>query len=284
MDTFNRLIVWVAYAAGAIVVGVIAYVGLRYYRPTGDGSATVAARNPDSQTSPNAVSAFQVNSVRGTHIDHLFAQRSQIKRLQALLDQKTVLLEKKTALLERKTAEQLALERKLDEAIALLETLAEHFAKTGERSPDSGVANGELHGDLERLKEQRQESESQAQREEEELKQLVADLTATDEEIAQLRQEAELEFSVLLAEKEAFEAVASRALVTVGSEAVPILIEDLSHSRADIRQWAATVLGEIGADAREAIPPLVGAMSDDVDPGVREAARRSLDMIDPSQQ
>ena len=46
-----------------------------------------------------------------------------------------------------------------------------------------------------------------------------------------------------------------------------------------IRQWAATVLGEIGADANEATPALIDALSDD-DVGVREAAKQSLDLID----
>jgi HEAT repeat protein len=108
-------------------------------------------------------------------------------------------------------------------------------------------------------------------------------LAATDEEIARLKQESEIEFRVLLAQKEAFEAVASRALTIIGAEAVPVLVEHLSHQRADIRQWAATVLGEIGADANEATPALIDALSDN-DVGVREAARQSLDLIEAARR
>jgi hypothetical protein len=224
------------------------------------------------------VSTFQASSLRGAHIDQLFAQRSQIKRLQVLLDQKTKLLEKKTALLERKTVEQLAVKEELDEAIGLLEVLAEQVSETGDFLIEDEVANGELHEDLERLIKQHEESESQADEQDEEWETLVVELAATDEEITRLKQESEIEFRVLLAQKEAFEAVASRALTLIGSESVPVLVEHLSHQRADIRQWAATVLGEIGADAHEATPALIDALSDD-DAGVREAARQSLDLI-----
>lgn len=281
MDTTNRLLVWIAYAAGAFAVGVIAYVGLLYYGATMQPSGTVGAQTSGNRRLPDTLSTAQTTSIRGAHIDHLFAQRSQIRRLQVLLDQKTELLEKKTALVERKTSEQLALKKELDEAIALLEMLEGQLSETGKLTWQGNVANGELHEDLERLRKKRQESESQANEQDEEWKTLVVELAATDEEIARLKQESEIEFRVLLAQKEAFEAVASRALATIGAESVPVLVEHLSHRRADIRQWAATVLGEIGADADEAIPALIDALSDD-DVGVREAARQSLDLIGPA--
>ena len=278
MDTTNRLFVWIAYAAGAITVGVIAYAGIRYYGAPEPSSFRVSAGNAGRQPLPNTLSSLQTSSIRGAHVDHLFAQRSQIKRLQALLEQKTKLLHNTTALLERNTVEQLSLKKELDQAIALLELLAEQVSETGELTSDDNVANGELHEDLERLIQQRQQSETRAGEQDEEWNALVVELAATDEEIARLKQESEIEFRDLLDQKEAFEAVASRALATIGAESVPVLVEHLSHQRADIRQWAATVLGEIGADADEATPALIDALSD-ADAGVREAARQSLDLI-----
>lgn len=282
MDTTNRLFVWIACAAGAVVVGVIAYLGLQYYG-TGPRSGIAAVQTSSNRSVPETLSTFQSSSVRGAHIDRLFAQRSQIKRLQTLLDQKTELLERKTALLDRKTAEQLALKKELDQAITLLEMLAEQVPKTGNREGAGQLDNGELHNDLERLKEQRHESESHASEQDQEWNSLVGELAATDEEIARLKEQSEIEFRVLLAQKEAFEAVASRALARLGSASVPVLVEHLSHERADIREWAATVLGEIGAEASEATPALIDALSDS-DAGVREAARRSLDLIGPAAQ
>lgn len=281
MDTANRLYVWIAYAAGAIAVGMIAYIGLLYYGATGQRSDVVAERESGGQRPTNTLSTFQTSSIRGAHIDQLFAQRSQIKRLQVLLEQKTRLLEKKTELLERKTVEQLALKNELDEAISLLEVLAEQVPETGVLAPDDDVMNGELHEDMERLIKQYEDNELLASEQEDEWKALVVELAATDEEIARLKQESEIEFRVLLAQKEAFEAVASRTLAEIGLESVPVLVEHLSHQRADIRQWAATVLGEIGADANEATPALIDALSDN-DAGVREAARQSLDLIGPT--
>jgi len=156
--------------------------------------------------------------------------------------------------------------------------VAEQVSGTGGVPTEEEFTNGELHDDVERLIKQHEMSESQASEQDEEWKTLVVELAATDEEIARLKQESEIEFRVLLAQKEAFEAVASRALAEMGSESVPALVEHLSHQRADIRQWAATVLGEIGADADEATPALIDALSDD-DARVREAARQSLDLI-----
>lgn len=280
MDTINRLYAWMAFAMGALIVGAIAYGGLLYYRAELSRSHTVLGEPLDTAASANQLAPLPTARPRGAHIDHLFTQRSQIKRLQALLDQKTKLLERKTALLEQKTAEQLRLQKDLDDAIALLE-LAGQAGETGESALVDEVGNGEVHENLERLRDQRQQSERQKQQHEEELKVLITGLAVTDEEIALLRQQSEMEFSLLLAEKEAFEAVASRALATMGAESVPVLVEHLTHQRSEIRRWAATVLGEIGPEASDAIPALMHASSDS-DASVRGAAQRSLDLIAPS--
>jgi len=281
MDTANRLYAWMAYAIGALIVGVIAYGGLIYYRAALVDSQMVAAEPLDGAVSADGLTDLPTTALRGVHIDHLFSQRSQIRRLQALLDQKTKLLGRKTALLDQKTAERLRLQKELDEAISLLEIMAEQLGEVGESPVADDDANGELHENLVRLKEQRQDSETQTQQHEEELKVLITELAATDEEIALLKQTSEMEFSLLLAEKEAFEAVASRALATIGAESVPVLVEHLTHQRSAIRRWAATVLGEIGPDASDAVPALMHASSDE-EPEVREAARQSLDLISPS--
>jgi hypothetical protein len=271
-----------AFAIGALIVAAIAYGGLRYYRAALDGSQTLVGEPVDSPAVGDDLTSIPTTALRGAHIDHLFSQRSQIKRLQALLDQKTELLERKTALLEKKTAEQVRLRKQLDEAIVVLEVMADDISQNGEATDEDMGRNGGLHQNLERLREQRYENETQEQQHEEEFKLLITELAATDEEIALLRQQSEMEFSQLLAEKEAFEAVASRALVSIGAESVPVLVDYLTDQRAEIRRWAALVLGDIGPEANEAIPALIHASSSDDDPAVREAARQSLDSISPS--
>ena len=47
--------------------------------------------------------------------------------------------------------------------------------------------------------------------------------------------------------------------------------------------YARSVLGEIGAEANEATPALIDALSDN-DVGVREAARQSLDLIEAARR
>ena len=102
---------------------------------------------------------------------------------------------------------------------------------------------------------------------------------ATDVGITELGRQAEAEFESLIAEKQAFEAVVSETFVRLGRDAVPVLVYQLANPRADVRQWAANVLGELGPVARDAIPSLSDALRD-ADEAVREAARNSLEKID----
>jgi HEAT repeat protein len=92
--------------------------------------------------------------------------------------------------------------------------------------------------------------------------------------------QSELEVSALEQEMQAFQTAASETLVAVGAAAVPRLIQRLSDPRASIRQWAASVLGQIGPDARQAAPELAELLTDR-DPLVRQAARQALDRIQP---
>src|SRR5688572_22702384 len=48
-----------------------------------------------------------------------------------------------------------------------------------------------------------------------------------------------------------------------GAEPVPVLLELLRDPKADVRWTAATALGSIGADAKDAVPALAEALSDD---------------------
>jgi HEAT repeat protein len=59
-----------------------------------------------------------------------------------------------------------------------------------------------------------------------------------------------------------------------------VLVYQLAHPRPDVRKWAATMLGELGPVAKEAIPPLQDALKDR-DPAVGTAARSALDKIAP---
>jgi HEAT repeat protein len=63
--------------------------------------------------------------------------------------------------------------------------------------------------------------------------------------------------------------------------AVPLLAERLAEDPdAEVRQWAARALGDLGRAARAGVPALQRALTDK-DPAVREAAERALERVDP---
>ena len=73
---------------------------------------------------------------------------------------------------------------------------------------------------------------------------------------------------------------AARALGQIDSTtAVEVLMEMLEDRNRDRRCWAANRLGEIGREARVAIPALVKMMDES---STEEAARSALDKIDPT--
>ena len=277
MEPINRLIVAAVYVTGGIVIGVAALVFFRYYGGGVDrnGSAEVVELGQRIGRADSGGTGFS----RGAHIEQIYAQRAQIKRLQSLLNQKTTLLEKKTTLLNEKTNEQAALQKEMDEAIDLLETLAaEVFAEN--TGPSAGGQDARaLRTEVEHLRADSEKSHAVTESQQAELDLLMMELDATDEKIVQLEQESELELGALIEEKEAFEGVVSGAFAQMGEEAVPILVIYLGYPQPGVRRWAATTLGEIGPLARDAVPPLIDASSD-LDPEVRDAASGALAKID----
>ena len=275
MDLANRLIAWAVYVTGAVLIGSGAFFAFHYYRQNAvpaeaERGMARGSREPSLGASP---------AVRGAQLEQLYRQRTQILRLQTLLDQKTKLLQQRTALLDQKNAEQVALRSELDEAIELLEVVSAELAATA-TSPAEGQAKGEkLHAELDRLRAESSKSRQLADEQQAELDRLKDEVGATDEGITAVQLQAEAEFELLVAEKRAFEAVVSDTFVRLGKDAVPVLIYQLANPRADVREWAAGLLGELGPVARDAIPALGDALRDS-DEAVREAARKSLDKVD----
>jgi hypothetical protein len=279
MDLANRLIAWAVYVTGAVLIGSGAFFAFHYYRQDARSAETAnAASHFDGETGAQSV-AGTVPAVRGAQLEQMFLQRTQIRRLQSLLDQKTKLLQQRTALLDQKNAEQVALRAELDEAIELLEVLAAELAATA-TTPTANQAKGEkLQGELERLRSEAAKGWLIADQQQAELDRLKDEVGATDVGITELERQAAAEFELLITEKRAFEAVVSETFVRLGKDAVPVLVYQLANPRADVRQWAANLLGELGPVARDAIPSLSDALRD-ADESVREAARNSLEKVD----
>jgi len=279
MELVNRLIAWAAYVTGAVLIGSGSFFAFHYYRqPTVAGGVVPVPSTAGEMLSAEGRAAA-IPAERSPPVEQMYLQRAQIRRLQTLLDQKTKLLQQKTALLDQKNAEQRALRSELDDAIDLLAVLVADVA-AGNPSSNSRATDAELQMELERLREESQKSQMLAEQQQGELDRLKEELGATDAGISQLQQQAETEFEQLVADRNAFEAVVSETLVRIGAEAVPSLVYQLAHRRADVRQWAAVMLGELGPTAKEAIPPLQEALKDQ-DASVRDAARRALEKVDP---
>jgi hypothetical protein len=279
MDLVNRLIAWAAYVTGAVLIGSGAFFAFHYYRQNAVSADTAeVASNSERETGPESVPG-EGPAVGGVPVEQLYLQRTQIRRLQTLLDQKTKLLQQRTALLDQKNAEQVALRAELDEAIALLEVLAVEMAATTTTSSANQAKGEKLQSELEKFRSEAAKSRMIADQQQAELDRLKDEVGATDEGITELRLQAETEFNSLVAEKRAFEAVVSETFVRLGKEAVPVLIYQLANPRADVRQWAATLLGELGPIARDSIPSLSDALRD-TDESVRDAARSALEKID----
>jgi hypothetical protein len=275
MEPIDRLITAAVYLTVGVAVGVAALVLFRYYG--GGGVMAGPAEVVDGGQRTERADSDRTGFSRGAHIEQVFAQRAQIKRLQDLLDQKNLLLEKKTTLLDEKTSEQAALRKELDQAIDMLDMMAEQvFA---ESTDPSDRDKEPLQTEMERLRTDSDNRRATAEQQQAEMELLMMELAATDEEILQLERESESEVNALIEEREAFESVVSGAFAQMGREAVPILAGFLRFPQPSIRRWAATTLGEIGPLAREAIPPLIDA-GQDLDPGVREAARSALTKVD----
>ena len=73
------------------------------------------------------------------------------------------------------------------------------------------------------------------------------------------------------------------ATIAKDSRAVPLMAERLRDDPdAEVRQWAAKALGDLGRAARAGIPALQQALTDKEQP-VREAAERALARVQPKQ-
>jgi hypothetical protein len=279
MELFNRMLVLAAYVVVGCIIGISAWAAGLYY-----ANSHRAAFNhylDDLSTEQPMRMAHAGDPTPGMHVEHLFAQRAQIERLQAALGQKDALLDRKRQLLEQKTVDQQTLKQELESAITVLEMLAAQ-AMLAESVPDD-PNHKPLNAELERLQEERNRNQALAQQLQQDLQELAAELAVTDDRIRHLQQQAEFETTVLLAEMETFQSVASRALAGLGGESVGALVDLLADPRPRIRRWAVGVLAEIGPPAQEAIPALVDIMSDP-DPLVREEVRRALDNIQPMEQ
>ena len=74
---------------------------------------------------------------------------------------------------------------------------------------------------------------------------------------------------------------AALALAQIGAPAVPTLVGALDSDEISVRQSAIEALGEIGPEARDAVPALTQIVTTDESTAVKYAARKALASIQP---
>ncbi len=274
VDGRNGLLTLGVYLTAAMLIVLAALVGIFRY--------TTRAHLPPLQ--PIEVEPVPEWAVTHTQLDAeadarrvraANMEKQRVRLLETMLEEKTDRLRQLSKLLDEKTRELDDLRVRYDEAVMLtVETLTRDPAESllpEEEAADAAADPAQLEAELSLAREIQQS--------------LVSDVTVLQEELGQAQQELNQlklvqgqETMERLREAAVLENAAASVLVTVGRPAVPALRNALSHPSPVVRQWAATVLGSIGADAADAVPALTEALSDS-DPNVRGAARWALESI-----
>ena len=202
---------------------------------------------------------------------------AQMSEMQTMLDRNSRLLKMRTTRLTQKTAECKALQEQLDGSIATVLEMLE--TDPGEGNSEVRQQLGEdLEKELRQLKAELERSEFLELEQLQQLVQLRSDLAATEADIAELRKQTNDELLSLLEQQQVLDATARRAFTQLGATSVPVLVELLSDENAEVRTWAVSVLGGLGAEGQDAIPALMGMLID-TDKIVRDQAKRSLDQL-----
>jgi hypothetical protein len=269
----NSAVVFSVYVVGAFIV--VAFVGLMFFGY--DEPQNMAVLSPERaqrvRTRPiksrPIASRFESVALRDT--------QQRIEKLQNKLEKTSGLLAAKTKVLHDKNAECRALEDELNDSLGF--ALALLADEPGDRNVTAKTAS-KLEADLSTLKTELRRAQKLREQHVEQLEQLRLDLMEADLELADLRQRAEREIAALAEEKLVLEVATGNAMLQTGEAATGPLVDLLRHDRAEIRTWAAAVLGDMGPTARAAIEPLTSLL-DDPDERVAKEARRAIASIEP---
>jgi hypothetical protein len=249
------------YALLALVVSWVAYVGYQRYvrdavRLDFEQVGTLAESPPNSsRTRPNP---YVISPPERRDA----VKEQAIEQLKEMLNKRAELLNQQNDQLAQKTVEYERLREEADQYLRLLvDVLGQHSTSEGGSGTVPAAGANDRGGTTET-----------------ELLDLQAELATTKWELEQAQSQlAELELSTLRELEKSTEAVT--ALVNTGAPAVPALVVLLADQRPELRRWAASILGRMGADAIDAVDDLMRAL-EDADAEVRQRARAALDQID----
>ncbi len=233
-----------------------------------DGRATINARRDASNDARDFVREQRVRQIT-TLQARLNRMTGQYNNVKGKYDALTAMRGGSGADLDNQIEDLVA---NLESETSLRPTNADSI--NGTSADPSGLSVAELNIQLADLTGKLETAELLTELQDEQLERLQQLQTAADED----QQEMEQEMATILDEEKDLQSVASRALISFGSAAVPVLTDALEDRRAYVREWAADVLGSLGSDASDARPALVRALSDQNE-FVRLAARRALNTL-----
>lgn len=110
------------------------------------------------------------------------------------------------------------------------------------------------------------------------LRQLQAALSEADMQIADLQQRAEAEVLAISYERDLMRDAAAALVLRLGSSTVPALSDMLADPRPQVRNWSASILGDLGRDAADALAAL-RSLESDSDEVVRATATSAIRKI-----
>lgn len=262
MDARNGLLA----LAAVILAGVITlWAGL--FALSKHGPQTTLEQQLAFETGPAASSAPQLAVANVRTVPPAADPGLRVRWLQQELDARTEQLTRQNDLLKENVAAQQKLRQDYEE-------LAKSVLQDGAEERDA-ASDLELH----RLNEELMQAQLEGSRAAAVRDQLEQRLQAAERRLSELREAAEQEIVDLVAIHQARQSAANEALVRLGVEAVPLLVESLKSSRPEVREWAAAVLGQIGPEAEDALRALSESQADN-DPRVRSAVARAIAAID----
>lgn len=267
MDARNGLVALAAFLAAGVAIFLAGLFAVSY-----NGPQAALERQFARSAELAASSAPQLAIADARTLQPSADTGLVLRRMQQELDARTEQLTRQNDLLKENVAAQQLLRRQYAE---LLQTLEE----ASEPDPSLASAESELQTEIRQLTEELRQAQLDGGRAAAARDELERRLQEAERRLSELQDTADREIGDLVAVHRARQAAANDALMRLGADAVPILTESLKNPRPEVREWAAMVLGEIGADAGEALRALHEAEADP-DPRVRTAATRAIAAID----
>ncbi|MFV1968139.1 MAG: HEAT repeat domain-containing protein [Pirellulaceae bacterium] len=282
----TRTLIAALYVVVGFSVLLIGFLAYHMYHPSQDMGGSTTALAGTRLGSFHSSSSHPDTARRMQSPGQLVRLQQRLSQLESRLQQASTTLERRTADLQNKNKECRSLQADLDESLTLVFDLLAEESQLREASLEDAEQRSftesrpESQNELERLRKELQKAEFLEAEQAQHIEELRAELVRVEADIANVQMAAEQEVNALLETQQSLEAVAARSLIQTGKPAVPSLLRLLADERAEVRAFAAYVLGEIGTDADEATTSLLSLLSDP-DETVRGQSRQALAKIAP---